>query len=154
MGTDDVMRILTGPPRLGDVDYFICSTERMWPPDIISDASHPMIAAIRETLERVPDDVFEVVEERVAFVVDDQVHRGVNVPVSSSPEPAFVVVIMSLWKKIKSPKSRVGLVAHELAHCFVKGKDYAEDEALADALVREWGFGEELDTLRVENGAA
>jgi phosphoribosyl-ATP pyrophosphohydrolase len=36
------------------------------------------------------------------------------------------------------------LVAHEPAHSFVNGTVCKEDEELADAKVREWGFESEL----------
>ena len=47
-----------------------------------------------------------------------------------------------------------GVLAHELAHSLVSQPDYEIDEKAADALAQQWGFGVELNALRVEQEGA
>ena len=53
-----------------------------------------------------------------------------------------------------SEKSRLGVVAHELAHAWLNDNIGPEEsklrEEMADSLARRWGFGEELSALAEE----
>ena len=48
----------------------------------------------------------------------------------------------------------VGLLAHEIAHCFVAGHDCDADEDATDQRVHIWGFEEEIKALDAENAKA
>jgi len=50
-------------------------------------------------------------------------------------------------------EAMIGLIAHEIAHSFVRGRDNPEDETFADDKARQWGFGEELNCLALAKKA-
>ncbi len=136
--------------RYGDIQCFL-TEDHIWPP---SPALHARFdPAFRELLTRLPPDVFDIVQSRISFVVEDPTVNitAVNVPAPAGipPEQGIdtIVVFHTAWELSQS--ARVGLLVHEIAHSFVRGSDYKADEQLADEKVRAWGFGEELAQLKL-----
>ena len=138
-------------------------SEKIWPPGCY--ARGLFIPPLREVLMRLPEQVFEFFEEHISFVLDCPKVKAwaMNVPnlmyngigytddrseAASTPStPASIVFMRSAWELPHA--AMVGLIAHELAHSFVNGSDYSEDEALANEMARSWGFAEKL--LALEN---
>ena len=111
-----------------------------------------------EVLERLSDEVFDHVETEIEFVVDVDDYLAVSVPFRDVVPPSssssytinrdVIVLFRSCWKL--SHAALAGLIAHEIAHSLAVLQDHHENEAAADALVREWGFAKELEALEAE----
>jgi hypothetical protein len=127
----------------------------IWPPTVSLERNR-FCEALREVLSRLPQEAFDKVDDKVRFLLDDPSLKmlAVNAP----PPPCsdlsgrlgidtiiFFRICMDL-----APKALVGLIAHEIAHSFVCGKDYLEDEVLAKKQAPKWGFGPELACLKSE----
>jgi hypothetical protein len=149
--------------RYGDIQNFV-EGDRIWPP-VPSPSKQKFIKSLREVLSRLPSEEFDRVESEVAFVLENpEVNAfAMNVkafPVVINPKsPAgpdnirklgldFIVVFRQSYKL--SPNALIGLIAHEIAHSFVDGNQYVEDESLVYDKAREWGFGRELDCEKHE----
>lgn len=63
--------------RQEDVAYDFLESDRIWPPGLARTAFRQ---ALKEALMRLPDDVYDVVSERVLFVVEDPRINAINVP--------------------------------------------------------------------------
>jgi hypothetical protein len=143
--------------RYGDVRNFV-ESDRIWPP--VADSSIMFLPALCEVLSRLPHEVFYSIEEQlgIALELPKAEMLAVNVPAKDFIHPQtkkktkvgtdLIVFFHPSWKL--SREALVGLIAHEIAHSYVEGKDYTHDEALADATVREWGFSKELQALEIE----
>jgi hypothetical protein len=124
--------------------------DRIWPVTV-SVGRRTFGKALKEVLSRLPEEVFDRVEDEIGFVLEDPFLEmfAVNVPAPESPRGKLgrdnIVFFQAC---LKFPlDALIGLIAHEIAHSFVSGNDYRTDEALVIAKAREWGFGSELDCL-------
>ncbi|MFN0017414.1 MAG: hypothetical protein ACKVP0_04085 [Pirellulaceae bacterium] len=136
----------------------IVGSDRFWPPT--SGAKDAFVPALCEVLARLPEKAFEFVESQISFVLEDPTldALAVNVPLpevedfgrpgGANETSCLIVFYRSAWKL--STNGLIGLIAHELAHSFVGGKDYEEDEAKTDDKAHEWGFEQELLCLENE----
>lgn len=121
---------------------------------------------LREVLARLPQHVFDLVESNIIFVIEDPELEILALNVTASNKlPSnggkdtlpreqakdTIVVFRTTWPL--SPQALIGLIAHEIAHSFVRGKNYPEDECLANKKARAWGFENELDQLKKEKKA-
>jgi hypothetical protein len=124
----------------------------IWPP-VSSEPMRKFKASCREVLSRLPDEVFSQVESEIGIILDDPSVEmlAVNVPPPRSPDGKGKMGIDSIafFRSCLgfTSDALIGLIAHEFAHSFVRGRDYTEDEALVDQKARDWGFGYELDRL-------
>ena len=125
-------------------------SDQIWPL-IWTPARHKFSAAFREVFSRLPEEVFDQVEE-ISFVLEDPEidYFAANVP--APPSAADTIVFFRKCLNF-APEAMIGLIAHEIAHSFVRGRDNAEDEALVNDKAREWGFGDELNRLALAKGA-
>jgi hypothetical protein len=126
-----------------------------WPPTVSPERDR-FCAALREVLSRLPQEAFDKVDEKVRFLLEEP---SLKMPAANAPSPpssdlsgrvgkdtiVFFRTCMDL-----APKALIGLIAHEIAHSFVCGKDYMENEILAKKQAPEWGFGPELACLESE----
>ncbi len=130
----------------------ILESDRIFPPDVGRENRRRFIDALVQVLKRLPEDAFCYVELDVGFVVDDGYALALNVPWSRT-FPSLdgrrvtvrydqIVILRSAFQL--SDKGLIGLIAHEIAHSLVDKDDHFENERAADALVTEWGFGDEL----------
>jgi len=137
--------------RWEDIMCFI-ESDRLWPP--VATVHHKFDPAFREVLARLPQRAFDSVLFRISFIVEDPSigMLAVNVPAPVCADSRHgidtIVFYHTSWKL--SQGALVGLVAHEIAHSFVRGKDYRDDERRVTAKVCSWGFGKELAVLRAE----
>jgi len=135
----------------------ILESDRIWPPSVRSVNRVRFERALLTVLRRLPDDVFQLVESDVSFVVDEGKFHALNVPFSKMlPLKNYTgtinwrldqIVIFNAAFQL-SDEALVGLVAHEIAHSVEQQRDHNENEAAADALVLKWGFERELKALR------
>ena len=137
--------------RLDEIQRSFLGSDRIWPPGA---ATETFKAALVEVLSRLPDDAYDHVDNSISFVVAHPNVWGVNVPIrySCSPSPTayqlnFDTVVLFESGLALPARALVGLLAHELAHSFVSGADYASDEIATDAIAESWGFGAELQAL-------
>jgi hypothetical protein len=63
----------------------------------------------------------------------------------------FGLVYLSPELDKQDCKAIVAVVAHEVAHAETRNIVGDEGERQADALIKDWGFGKELDYLRAVN---
>jgi hypothetical protein len=117
---------------------------RIWPPPV-SSWSHRFRAALREVLSRLPQEVFDRVENEFNFVLEEPELEmlAATVPAPSQAPSRTIVFFRGCLRF--TPKALAGLIAHEIARTFVHEKYGRTDEILADNKAREWGFGAELD---------
>lgn len=141
--------------RQEDIASGFIENDRIWPPFVASQRGHPFVIALIAVLERLPEDVYDVVDAIVSFVVADPQIAAVNVPFERiyPPAPKGIKVrfdtLIFFESALSFPqKALMGLIAHELAHSLQSMPDYEADERGADALVVRWGFEEELEALR------
>ena len=137
--------------RYGDI-MNIVKSDNIWPPTA---SSNQLLApALCEVLSRLPQEDFDFVESNVSFIVEDPklTPLAFNVPAKGEMGRKIgldrIVFFESSW--LLSPKALIGLVAHELAHSFVTGKDDTKDELLVNQRVCDWGFQDELICLQRE----
>lgn len=140
--------------RSDDISHEFLENDRIWPFFVPHNREHPFVKALIEVLRHLPDDAYDAVSEFVSFVVEDPQISAVNVPFrrkfpacGAPPEFRLDTVVIFHEPLLYPMDALVGLLAHELAHSFVDRRDYDADEAAADALVLQWGFGEELEAL-------
>lgn len=146
--------------RKEDISYFI-QQDRIWPPTShVYLPNNPFMKALHEVLERLPEDVFDEVLDKVYFVVDFEGLLGINAPIvvtcppKSEPYNIKVSNIIIFNQALKlSHESLVGLLAHEIAHSFSEGLGYSGDEKFADHAAKEWGFATEIGAIRREISA-
>ena len=143
--------------RQESISYSFLESDRIWPPLIGPDRSHPFVKALVDVLTRLPDDAYEAVEEFVYFVVEHPGFTAVNVPFKRSYPSLkggvtirFDTIVIFHTALKYSLKALVGLIVHELAHSFVDNPDYQSDEQGADSQAMRWGFDKELDMLKME----
>jgi hypothetical protein len=145
--------------REEDITYDFLESDRIWPPFIAPNHSHPFIKALVEVLMRLPDHIYEVVEERIMFVVEDPRIVATNAPFNRvylpSPKDIDIHVqfdtIVIFHHALTYPHNALmGLLAHELAHSIVSLPEHKENEAAADDLVVQWGFSKEFEALEAE----
>jgi len=138
---------------MDESDYFL-QGDRIWPPNWIAYESGQRFGkALREVFRRLEDDDFDKATN-LWFVLDNcsalalNVPQDIALPATSSPftySCATIYVTNRAWQL--NDRALVGLLAHEIAHSFVELQSHSENEEAADALVRKWGFGAELDAL-------
>jgi hypothetical protein len=140
--------------RYEDIMYMV-ERDGIWPPTVSPERDR-FCAALCEVLSRLPQETFDKVEDEVRFVLDDPSLKmlAVNAPAPPSSDLSgksgidtivFFRACMDL-----APKALIGLIAHEIAHTSIHGKDYRKDEILVNERARKWGFGPELDCLKSE----
>lgn len=141
--------------RQEDITYDFLESDRIWPFGL---APTSFKQALREVLSRLPDDVYDVVSEQVWFVIEDSRIAAINVPFNrtyptcpNGLEIRFNTVVVFHQALIYPYKALVGLLAHEIAHCFVSEREHGPNEDATDALALSWGFDRELEALRVEH---
>lgn len=130
---------------------FIMETDKIWPPDVTSSNDLKVkrfLKRLRATLERLPQDIFDVVEQTVSFIIDTGA-LAINVPVPASDRGQTNIIIYERSLSF-SEAALVGLCAHEIAHSIIEYPDHRINEELADRKVMEWGFSEELEALERE----
>ena len=127
----------------------------IWPP-MVSPERKRFCEALREALSRLPQEVFDKVDDNVRFLLEDPSLKMLAVNAPSPPSSALsgrlgrdTIVFFRTCMDL-APKALMGLIAHEIAHSFVCGKDYMENEILAKKQAPEWGFGPELACLESE----
>jgi len=137
--------------RYGKIEYMV-ESDSIWPP-VPSPARRKFNEALREVLSRVPEKVFNQVQSEIGFVLEDPTVEffAVNVPAPPSGDVGGklgmdTIVFFHTCLNF-APEAMIGLIAHEIAHSFVGGRDNREDEALVNDKAREWGFGDELNSL-------
>jgi hypothetical protein len=148
---DEEQAMLAG--RFEDILNFV-ESDRIWP--AVANSRRKVTPALQEVLAKLPENEFEWVESNLQIVLDDPATDllAVNVPppdratAEGSAGVCTVVFLRSSWKL--SETALTGLVAHELAHSFVSGRDYAKDEQLTNEKARSWGFADELQVLAEE----
>ncbi|MFC1554905.1 hypothetical protein ACFL7D_09740 [candidate division KSB1 bacterium] len=140
--------------RMEDIIYDFLESDRIWPPGIVSTKFEK---ALIEVLKRLTDDVYDIVSERVLFVIEDPRIAAVNVPFkrifpncTNKIELRFDTIVVFHQALAYSNTALVGLLAHELAHSFVRGRDYKTDEEETDKMVISWGFAKEHKALMSE----
>lgn len=130
----------------------LIESDRIWPP-VVSPGRRKFKAALCEVASRLPEEAFNQVESEIGFVVEDPSVEMLAVNVPAPPLPngrgkRGIDTIVFFRECLNfAPDALIGVIAHEIAHSFVRGSDYLEDEALVDAKARKWGFGSELDCL-------
>jgi hypothetical protein len=140
--------------RKYEIQECFIDSDRIWPLNIKGFNSRGLfVSALKEVLLRLPDDQYYHIEESVMFALQHPKFRAVNVPNISPPstDPTSVgsvtIVFFSLALSLPH-EPLVGLIAHELAHCFTNEPDYEKDEKAADALAFSWGFKTHIAKLR------
>ena len=136
--------------RKEDINYYMWS-DRIWPPGL---APPSFNKALCQVLARIPEDEFQEICESVWFIVYNPDILAANVPfeqIYPSHSDVWKVkfyTIVIYHEALDFPHSALmGLLVHELAHCFVRERDYFADEEATDALVELWGFKDELKAL-------
>lgn len=139
--------------RLDNIDYFL-QGDRVWPPNWIAYESGQRFGkALREVFRRLEDDDFDKATN-LWFVLDNGFALALNVPqniaVLATSLPFTyscdtIYLTNRAWQL--NDTALVGLLAHEIAHSFVERQSHSENEEAADALVRKWGFRDELDAI-------
>ena len=133
--------------RQDDISFFMQS-DRIWPPNL---APSNFYQALSEVLTRIPDDEFEDITDWVYFVVYSPHALAMSVPFERPYPPhsdnwtVKVYTIVIFHQVLEFPHSALmGVLVHELAHCFVKEREHLENENATDALAESWGFMDEL----------
>jgi hypothetical protein len=131
--------------RKEDILMFL-ERDRIWPPGTYA-RGDDFVKAIAECLSRLSDDVFDRVEDDVWFIVDIGA-QAMSVPFQPGKQPprANIIVIFDKARKL-THAGKVGLVAHEIAHGFIKDMEHTASEDAADSLAESWGFGAELKAV-------
>ncbi len=143
--------------RCEDIMQFLGPDSDSIMPRISSAGRIKLDKALTEVLSRLPQNDFDTVVSKIVFVFDDPDFNvyGLNAAAPTSPDndlPRGVDTIVFFRLALTlSPKSLIGVIAHEIAHSFVSGTYNQEDEDLVDAKVREWGFKREQDALKVQS---
>jgi hypothetical protein len=142
--------------RYGGIECMV-ESDRIWPL-VSSPARQKFNAAFREVLRRLPQEVFYHVESEIGFVLEDPTLEclAVNAPAPRSADggkQGIDTIVFFRTCLNFDPEAMIGLIAHEIAHSFVGGRDNPKDEALANDKAREWGFGEELNCLALAKEA-
>jgi hypothetical protein len=141
--------------RYGAITYML-KRDGIWPPTA-SPENNRFRATLCEVLFRLPQNAFDKVEGEVRFLLDDPSLKmfAVNAPPPPSQDlsgkPGIDTIVFFRTCMDLPPKALIGLIAQQIAHSFVCGKDYSGDEVLAETKAREWGFGIELDCLKCES---
>jgi hypothetical protein len=65
------------------------------------------------------------------------------------PGPTVAQDIAEQWTiaRLEGGQANSSLIAHEIAHSIEEASSHTRNEEVADRLVREWGFSDELDAL-------
>lgn len=145
--------------KKNDVEYYL-ESDRIWPPTVWADRNHPFMVALREILERLPDEIIYELDT-IQYIVESLDMIGVSVPfeqrvpiLTGGPdEVRFRLDTIVIFEKAfqYSPKALIGLLAHEVAHCFVDGSGgHKEEETSADETAISWGFSDEIQQLKSE----
>jgi hypothetical protein len=140
--------------RYGEV-MFLMERDGVWPTTVSTERSR-FCAALREVLCRLPQEAFDKVEEDVRFLFDDPSLKmlAVNAPPPPSQEfngrKAIDTIVFFRASMRLTPEALIGLIAQQIAHSFVCGKNCREDGILAETKAREWKFGAELNRLKNE----
>jgi hypothetical protein len=137
--------------RYGEIKCMV-ESDRIWPPVPSSPARRKFNEAFREVLSRLPEEVFDQVQSEIGFVLEDPTVEffATNVPAPPSGDVGGklgidTIVFFHTCLNF-AREAMIGLIAHEIAHSFVRGRDNREDEALVNDKAREWGFGDELNS--------
>jgi len=140
--------------RYGEIRNML-ERDGIWPPTVSPERDR-FCEALREVLSRLPQEAFDKVDDKVRFLLDDPSLKmlAVNAPPPPSSDLSGrlgidTIVFFRLCLDL-TPKALIGLIAHEIAHSFVCGKDYLEDKILAEKQAPKWGFGPELACLESE----
>lgn len=128
--------------RYQDISDLLAS-DRIWPPVV---GRERFVNALRATLARLPQSVFDVVTEQAQFVL--QVPGMLATCVAPlARRPPYTIIFFKEWMDL-SHEALIGLIAHELAHVIGEERTYERDERAADRRVLSWGFRSELTALR------
>ena len=140
------------------IQYDFFENDKIWPPGL---APASFTKALMEVLSRLPDDDYYEVSSDICFVVEHPDISALNVPFNRDYPPSKngikvrIDTVVIFHPCLEYPHAAlVGLLAHEIAHSFVSGKDYGADEEVADDQVRKWGFADELQALDAEHAKA
>lgn len=132
-------------------------TDRIWPPTWqFTDCGKRFAKALSDVFWRLDEDSYYGAED-LWFVLDTgylaiSVPRDIICQETETPyKQSYDCVFISSRAWQLSDKALVGLLAHEIAHSFETRGEHTENEQAADALVRKWGFGAELDALHQPN---
>jgi len=136
------------------IDNDFLMNDRIWPPGI---TPPNFVTALVEVRTRLPDDAYDSVSDLVTFVAEDPQITTVNVPFYRDypPSPSGRRIrfdtIMDFHPALAYPHAAlVGLLAHELAHSIVSASHYKAVEQNANEKALRWGFGMEIEALRIE----
>ena len=152
LGLTDDEYALVG--RYGAIIYML-KRDGIWPPTK-SPENDRFRVTLCEVLCRIPQKAFDKVEGEVRFLLDDPSLKMFAVNAHAPPSrdlsgrPGIDTIVFFRTCMDLAAKALLGLIAHRIAHSFVCGKDYSEDEVLAENKAREWGFGPELACLKRE----
>lgn len=145
--------------RTEDV-FLYMQSDRVWPALLNTPTRQRFNLALVEVLRRLPDDIFDIVETDLGFVVQEPTYRAINVPYECVLPPSDkpikfridqVVIFSNAFDDLSDP-ALVGLLAHEIAHSIEERRDHSANEAAADERVRAWGFEKELAELSARKG--
>lgn len=125
---------------------------------MITPASARLKTLLSQVYKRLPEEVQEDVRARICFAFQDPVLNAINIPIQGFvtgktgamvPYRKDLIVVFSKSFAL-SDSSLMGLLAHEIAHSLIELSDNDQNEAAADAKVKEWGFVAELLSLQSE----
>ena len=132
--------------------------DKVWPPGC---APKSFNKALVEVLSRLPEEDYDEISSTIMFVVEPDGFLATNAPFGRFCPPSadgcdlrFDTIVIFHPCFDYSHSALVGLLAHEIAHSFVRGQDYEADENAADQQVCKWGFEEELKALAAEQAKA
>ena len=140
--------------RYGEIIYML-ERDGIWPLTA-SPERNRFCAALREVLCRLPQEAFDRVDSGVRFLLDDPSLKmlAINAPAppnqGQSGRPGIDTIVFFRSCMDLTPKAMMGVIAREIAHSFVCGKDYSEDHVLAESKALAWGFAAEVDCLKSE----
>ena len=135
----------------------------------IAPARHKTRRACAEVLSRLPEEVKEQIIYRNEMILlapgkDLVISRPVNLTSTKFEDQEgplgvrfrehtfrFSLIYLSDDLEEKDYQVILAVVAHEIAHSVTGNIWNDESEVQADRLITEWGFGEELQSLREEN---
>ena len=144
--------------RLESILCDFLESDKIWPPGL---APQPFKKALVEVLMRLPEDDYNEISSRIMFVVESEELSATNAPLTQFCPPStegydlrFDTIVIFHPCFDYPHAALVGLLAHEIAHCFVRGQDYDADEDAADQQVHKWGFEIELLALDAEQAEA
>ena len=138
--------------KLGDILYSYVENDRLVNFQLVPEN---FMRALVDVLKRMPEDDYYDIPEELTFIVETKYIAAQNIRLRASTEikghkiPKNYDIIIIFCTALNYPHNAlVGLIAHEIAHSFVDGRDYKSDEDAVDERVVKWGFQEELQALQ------